>query len=76
MEATEYEKAWADGEEASAPAVKAVKSAAEEARDREAKEFSDAFFADDPANTAPEVAAEVEVAAPEAEVAQVEEEQK
>jgi hypothetical protein len=43
-----YEQAWAEGDEKASPATNAVKSAAQAARDAQAKEFSEAFFADDP----------------------------
>lgn len=47
MQDTTYEDAWAEGDERAAPVENAVKKAAEEKRDAEAKEFSDAFFADE-----------------------------
>ena len=58
MENTEYEKAWNDdkapGETPANPATRAVQAAAVATRDGEAKEFSDAFHAETPAEPAPE----------------------
>ena len=48
MEPTEYEKAWDEGEEKpNAPATNALRSAAQMKADKQAQEFSDAFFADE-----------------------------
>lgn len=52
MQDTSYEAAWADDEEGAAPVENAVKKAAQEKRDAEAKEFADAFFSDTPAKPA------------------------
>ena len=58
MENTEYEQAWNDdkapGETPAHPATSAVQAAAVATRDGEAKEFSEAFHAETPAEPAPE----------------------
>lgn len=48
MEPTEYEQAWAEGDETVAPAENAAKKAAEAAAEAQAREFSEAFFAGEP----------------------------